>query len=129
MSSKNTMADFDGFYLIPKDDGTEVEYRFFRFNDDVDMGKPVDGNDFGPMYHVAFFKRTDKGVEFDDVFEAIFADPITYARGLYGTNLHGTFLKKTENSSDWWDDYLKGVMGRVMIQKMKKYAEAIAEAK
>lgn len=124
----SSMKDFDGFYLLPSDDETEVEFRFFRFKDESELGDKIEGTDVGDMYHVAFFKRTEDGMEFDDHFEAIFADPLTYVKNLYGMELYGTFLKKREKSAEWWDDYLKSVMSRVMITKMKKYAEAIAEA-
>jgi len=126
----NSMKDFDGFYLIPGNNEREIEYRFFKFHDDKSLGDKVDGTDVGDMYHVAFFKQKKDGdVEFDDCFEAIFADPVVYSKNLYGMNIFGTFLKKRENSPEWWDDYLKSVLGRVMIEKMKFYAESIANSK
>lgn len=124
----SSMKDFDGFYLLPGRDETEAAFKFFKFKDSSELGNTIDGSDIGDMYHVAFFRKTDSGVEFDENFEAIFADPVVYANGLLGGNIFGTFLKKTENSDIWWNDYLKDVLGRVMITKMKAYAEAIANA-
>lgn len=124
----SSMKDFDGFYLVPGKDETEVAFKFFRFTNSHEFGDKIDGTEIGDMYHVAFFRQTDKGVEFDDNFEAIFADPVVYANGLIGGNIFGTFLKKTEKSYEWWDDYLKSILGRVMVTKMKAYAEAIANS-
>lgn len=124
----DSMKDYDGFYLLPGDDITEVEYRFFKFNDEKEMGEKIEGTAVGDKYHVAFFKNIDNELQFDDAFEAIFADPLVYAKNLYGINIFGVFVKKREKSSDWFDNYLKSVMSRVMILKMREYAQAIADA-
>jgi len=120
--------DFDGFYILPhkQDDGLRLSY--FDFSDDFEKGKRVDGTSLGDMYHVVFLKQGEDGnPEFDDHFEAIFADPEVYVKGLLGANVYGCMVRKTENSWKWVEEYLKRLLGRVMINKMKNYAGSIAE--
>ena len=88
---------------------------------DFEKGKRVDGTSLGDMYHVVFLKQGEDGnPEFDDHFEAIFADPEVYVKGLLGANVYGCMVRKTENSYKWVEEYLKRLLGRVMINKMKK---------
>jgi len=120
--------DFDGFYILPhkQDDGLRLSY--FDFNDDFEKGKRVDGTSLGDMYHVVFLTQGEDGnPELDDHFEAIFADPEVYVKGLLGANVYGCMVRKTENSYKWVEEYLKKLLGRVMINKMKNYAGSIAE--
>jgi len=120
--------DFDGFYILPhrEDDGLRLSY--FDFSDDFEKGKKIDHTSLGDMYHVVFLKQGEDGnPEFDDHFEAIFADPEVYVKGLLGANVYGCMVRKTENSYKWVEEYLKKLLGRVMINKMKNYAGSIAK--
>jgi hypothetical protein len=82
----------------------------------------------GDMYHVIFMRCGDDSLPvLDDHFEAIFANPETYVKGLLGAEIFGCFVKKTENSYKWVDDYLKRTLKRVTMIKMKNYAKSIAE--
>jgi len=120
--------DFDGFYILPHKQDDGLRLSFFDFNDDFEKGKRVDGTSLGDMYHVVFLKQGEDGnPEFDDHFEAIFADPEVYVKGLLGANVYGCMVRKTENSYKWVEEYLKKLLGRVMINKMKNYAGSIAE--
>ena len=120
--------DFDGFYILPHKEDDGLRLSFFDFNDDFEKGKRVDGTSLGDMYHVVFLKQGEDGnPEFDDHFEAIFADPEVYVKGLLGANVYGCMVRKTENSYKWVEEYLKKLLGRVMINKMKNYAGSIAE--
>lgn len=120
--------DFDGFYILPHKQDDGLRLSFFDFNDDFEKGKKVDGTSLGDMYHVVFLKQGEDGnPEFDDHFEAIFADPEVYVKGLLGANVYGCMVRKTENSYKWVEEYLKKLLGRVMINKMKNYAGSIAE--
>jgi len=115
---------YDGFYILPNLDDDGLKLRYFDFLDDFDKGDKVAGNSLGDMYHVVLFKPGEDSVPvLDDHFEAIFGDPEAYVQNLLGANLFGCFVKKTENSYKWLDDYLKRVLGCV---KMAKYAGAIA---
>jgi hypothetical protein len=77
---------------------------------------------------VVFLTQGEDGhPELDDHFEAIFADPEVYVKGLLGANIYGCMVRKTENSWKWVEEYLKRLLGRVMINKMKNYAGSIAK--
>jgi hypothetical protein len=120
-------AKYDGFYILPgDDDGLKLSY--FDFKDDFDKGKKIGGNAMGDMYHVIFMKAGEDSLPIlDDHFEAIFANPETYVKNLLGAEIFGCFIKKTENSWKWVDDYLKRTLARVTMMKMKNYAKSIAE--
>lgn len=117
---------YDGFYILPgEDDGLKLSY--FDFMDDFEKGEKVGGTEVGDMYHVIFMKPgKDSLPELEDHFEAIFAHPETYVKNLVGADVFGCFVKKTENSWKWVDDYLKRTLARVTILKMKNYASSIA---
>ena len=119
-------AKYDGFYILPgDDDGLKLSY--FDFNDDFDKGEKIDGTEVGDMYHVIFMTcGKDNLPQLDDHFEAIFAHPETYVRNLVGADVFGCFVRKTENSWKWVDDYLRKTLARVTMIKMKKYAKSIA---
>ena len=120
--------DFDGFYILPHKDDDGLRLSYFDFNDDFEKGKKIDHTSLGDMYHVVFLKQGEDGnPEFDDHFEAIFADPEVYVKGLLGANVYGCMVRKTENSWKWVEEYLKKLLGRVMINKMKNYAGSIAK--
>jgi hypothetical protein len=127
MSEPNA-TQFDGFYLMPGNDEGSLKLSYFDFLDNFDKGEKVDGTKFGDMYHVIFFKQSENGEpEFDDHFEAIFSDPEAYVHGLIRANVYGCFVRKTENSYKWVDDYLKSTLNRVTLLKLKNYAKKIAE--
>lgn len=115
------MEKYDGFYIVPGDDEDSMQLRFFNLKEEIELGAPVENTELGYKYHVVFFKqKDDEPIELNDCFEAIFADPVTYAKGLLGSNLYGTFLKKTENSGNWFDDYLKKTVDSVKLINMAK---------
>lgn len=118
---------YDGFYILPgEDDGIKLSY--FDFKDDFNKGEKIGGNAIGDMYHVIFMKAGDDSLPIlDDHFEAIFANPETYVRNLLGADIFGCFVKKTENSWKWVDDYLKRTLARVTMIKMKNYAKSLSE--
>jgi hypothetical protein len=120
-------AKYDGFYILPgKDDGIKLSY--FDFQDDFVKGEKVGGTEIGDMYHVIFMKAGEDSLPIlDDHFEAIFGHPETYVRNLLGAEIFGCFVKKTENSWKWVDDYLKRTLARVTLMKMKNYAKSISE--
>ena len=127
MSEPDT-TEFDGFYLMPGDEEDSLRLSYFDFLEDFDKGKKIGNTNYGDMYHVIFFKQDEDGIpELDDHFEAIFCDPETYVRGLLGANIYGCFVKKTENSFKWVDDYLKRTLSNVTLLKLKNYAKEIAE--
>ena len=100
-------TEFDGFYFLPGDDENQMAFSFFTVKENHPTGKKVNNTSIGDMYHIAFFRENEKGhPEFDDEFEAIFADPTAYIANLIGINLYGCIFRKTENSGKWWNEYL-----------------------
>ena len=100
---------------------------FFKIIGEIKKGKKIDHTSLGDMYHVVFLTQGEDGQpELDDHFEAIFAHPETYVRNLVGADVFGCFVRKTENSWKWVDDYLRKTLARVTILKMKNYASSIA---
>ena len=65
--------------------------------------------------------ETDEDGEFnfDDTFEAIFSDPVVYAKGLCGTGTFGTIIRKQEKTSEWFKEYLTDLIFSVKILKSK----------
>lgn len=120
--------DYDGFYILPHRDDDALKLSFFDFNDDFEKGEKIEHTSLGDKYHVIFLTQgKDGNPELDDHFEAIFADPEVYVKGLLGANIYGCMVRKTENSWKWVEEYLKRLLGRVMMNKMKNYAGSIAE--
>lgn len=127
------MADpkeYDGFYFLPGDDENEINLAYFQFKDEFGNSDPIEATPLGDKYHIAFFKRGEDGhPEFDDSFEAIFADPTVYIKGLIGAEVYGCVLRKTEKSQKWFDEYLTRAKKNVMMRKMTGALKSILETK
>jgi hypothetical protein len=122
--------DYDGFYFLPDESDDDLQIAYFNFKDEFANGKPIEHSSIGYKYHIAFFKRDDKGNPvFDDTFEAIFGDPTIYIKNLVGAGLYGCVLKKTEKSQEWFDEYLERAFKRLQVVKMIDNLKAIAETK
>jgi hypothetical protein len=116
MSNEET---FDGFWFLPCDE-EGLNLSFFTFKDEYGGGTPIGGNQIGDNYHLAFFKENEEGLpEFDDAFEAILGDPETYIKNLVGAGLYGCVVRKTTKTGKWFDDYLKSVVGSVIVDNVK----------
>ena len=116
MSSEET---FDGFWFLPcEEEGLNLS--FFTFKDEYGGGTPIGGNQLGDNYHLAFFKKNEEGLpEFDDAFEAILGDPESYIKNLVGAGLYGCVVRKTTKTGKWFEDYLKSVVGSVIVDNVK----------
>jgi hypothetical protein len=116
MSNEET---FDGFWFLPcEEEGLNLS--FFTFKDEYGGGTPIGGNQLGDNYHLAFFKENEEGMpEFDDAFEAILGDPESYIKNLVGAGLYGCVVRKTTKTGKWFDDYLKSVVGSVIVDNVK----------
>jgi hypothetical protein len=125
--------DYDGFYFLPPESEDEEGFifHFFKLREELSDGKPVNNSKMGDMFHVCFFKRGDSGKpEFDDTFEAVFSDPLTYvSKTLMGLEIYGCFCRKTDKSETWFQDYLTRVVKPVTISKMIDALKSIAESK
>jgi hypothetical protein len=116
MSNEET---FDGFWFLPCDE-EGLNLSFFTFKDEFGGGTPIGGNQIGDNYHLAFFKENEEGLpEFDDAFEAILGDPESYIKNLVGAGLYGCVVRKTTKTGKWFDDYLKSVVGSVIVDNVK----------
>jgi hypothetical protein len=116
MSNEET---FDGFWFLPcEEEGLNLS--FFTFKDEYGGGTPIGGNQMGDNYHLAFFKENEEGMpEFDDAFEAILGDPESYIKNLVGAGLYGCVVRKTTKTGKWFDNYLKSVVGSVIVDNVK----------
>jgi hypothetical protein len=100
------VSEYDGIFFLPTGDSDELSFNYFKFQDEF-IAEPIESTPVGHKYHVAFFKPDEEGNPmFDEQFEAIFADPAVYLRGLAGMDLFGCIAKKTEKSAKWWESYL-----------------------
>ena len=112
---------YDGFFFTPNDEDGELELSFFDYNEEsLKNAEKVENTAYGDKYLIAFFKPDEDGfVEFDESFEAIFADPVAYVENLYGTELFGCILRKTTQSHKWFNNYLTKAKENVTMLNMK----------
>lgn len=99
----------DAFMFVHDNDGGYDVYRM----DYTGMSKePVDNSELGDCFHVAFFYTDENGNSvFDESFEAIFIDPMTYIKTLVGSKYYGLLARKTEDSTKWFENSIKLIMG------------------
>lgn len=132
LSSKELPKNYDGFYFLPPEDENLVglQFQFFNFKGEYKNGTPIESSTVGDKFHVAFFRKNEDGQpEFDDSFEAIFADPVVYVQNLIGTNIYGCFCRKTNKSEKWFEEYLTKTTKSVIIKKMITALSSISETK
>ena len=100
---------YDGLYFLPGEEDNEMTFAFFDLNDESYSHEPIENNELGDKFHIAFFRADGENqrVVFDEHFEAIFAHPMTYLKGLIGMNLYGCMVRKTKTSTKWFNDYLE----------------------
>ena len=126
--------EYDGIYFLPYEDEEKEEeglvISYFDFEHEMADGVPIEGNDVGPKYHIAFFKVSEDGLpEFDDSFEAIIGDPGKYIQNLTGAGVYGCVVKKTDKSQKWFDDYLKRTLEHITMRKMVRCLKSVLETK
>lgn len=113
---KSEMDGYDGFIFLRDDEDEDaLDFRFVKYKDV--FGPPIENTEVGDKYHVAFFKCDEETGEysFDETFEAIFSDPMVYARNLAGLNIFGTIMRKQEKTSEWFKDYLNDLIKSVKM--------------
>ena len=128
--SGDEMSKFDGFYFIPDHDDFDGNYKlaFFNFKEEWTKANPVEESEMGYKYHMAFFEEDEEGMpKFDDAFEAILSDPLVYIKNLVGTGLSGCIVKKTEQSENWWTEYLDFITKGKFKEKMNDALKSLAE--
>jgi hypothetical protein len=115
---KSEMDGYDGILFLPNDNPKipKFDIKFIKYKED--FGSPVEENTNGSKYHVAFFQRGDDGeFVFAGTFESIFSDPIVYVKGLNGSNVYGTIVRKHEKTSVWFKEYVKDLITALVMLK------------
>jgi len=116
---------YDGFTIIPGDeDYDDAQVVFFNLEKESSEGIPIDNSPVGDMYHVVLFKAVPdiEDVKYDETFEAIFIDPLVYAKRLL-PNFYSMFVKKTDKSGLWFEDYMKTLLTELLINTLKHHKE------
>ena len=129
-SDKPAPSDYDGFRFYPSnDDGIEgFAVSTFDLIDEMANSSPIENSSMGYKYHVALFEHDDKDkVQINDLFEAIFADPLVYLRNLHGTNFFGFFIRKTDKSETWVMENMDRITDGEFSRRMKSDLMSIAE--
>jgi hypothetical protein len=124
-----SISEFDGFYFNPKGD-EEIEFNYFKFNEEKDRGNKVGNNDMGDMYHIVLWSPDEIGLpEIRDNYEAILIDPIFYAESLTKSNnpSYGVIIRKTTESFKFVDSYL--VKLEVSVEKAIETMQELATKK
>lgn len=117
--------EYDGFVIVPEN-SEESKIVYFNLNDGHEKAAPIENSELGDMYHVVYFKMNadNTDIEFDDTFEAIFIDPVYYARRLL-PSFYCMIVRKTDKSVKWFEDYLKDLLERAILTKLKKHKAAL----
>jgi hypothetical protein len=117
--------DYDGFVIVPENT-EESKIVFFHLNDGAEKGTPIENTELGDKYHVVYFKLNSSkdDIEFDDTFEAIFVDPVYYAKRLL-PSFYCMIVRKTDKSVAWFEEYLRELLERAILSKVKNYKAAL----
>jgi len=120
--------NYDGFVVAPDDDGN-IDICFFDMKEEpYKGGVAIETTSMGEKFHVILFRHNeDNDLHFEESFEAIFSDPVYYAKSLL-PKFYGMFLKKTDKSVEWFENYLQCMLLEIMKKKknVKEMAESIA---
>ena len=128
-SDKPAPSEYDGFRFYPSnDDGIEgFAVSTFDFIDEMANSTPIENSSMGYKYHVALFEHDDnEKVKINDLFEAIFSDPLVYLKNLNGTNFFGFFIRKTDKSETWVMENMDRITDGEYSRRMKSDLISIA---
>lgn len=126
---KVSINEYDGFYFNPnpKNDG-EVEFSFFRYNEEADRGEKLEASELGDMYHIILWESDDTGLpKIVDDYEAILIDPTFYAQCLTegARPSYGIIIRKTTQSfkfvQSYYEKFERSV--EVAMQTLKKLSD------
>ena len=126
----DSIRDYDGFFFTRyRDENSDgIKYDFFKLKDEFADGIKQDGNTIGDMYHIIFIETNDDGETLSmDNFDAIFVDPIKYTENLYGMDVIGCIVRKTDKSQKWFEDHLTTVREKCKLYPMKSQIQSIAD--
>jgi hypothetical protein len=104
---------YDGFSFYYDDDdyakGTvKLMYYDLIHDNPEDKGIPIKESSLGDTYHVCITVYDDetKTEKINCIFEAVFVDPLYYAKSLL-PNFITTMVRKTNLSTKWFNDFLR----------------------
>jgi len=114
-----TPSEYDGFHMLPvPEEAGVVQFHYFQIEENgLQKDETIGKSNIGEAYKVMLLRHDENGVHIDDVFEAVFADPLVYAKGLVGMNIFGTFVKKTKNGESWFEKFLNGTILNLLTMK------------
>lgn len=120
------MQAYDGFYFLPLENESGLNFVFFDIEGESAGGEKVEYSDIGDKYHILFFSQNDKNeLDFDSSFEAILGDPVSYIESLIGVNLFGCVVRKTTKSNKWLDSCLKRTSGGITLNLLRQYIKGL----
>lgn len=130
MQSDNpTPSEYDGFRFYPSnDDGMDgFAVSTFDFANEMANSTPIGNSSMGYTYHVALFQHDgDEKVKINDLFEAIFVDPLVYLKNLAGTDFFGFFVRKTDKSDAWVVEHVDRMTDGEFSRNLKSSLMSIA---
>jgi hypothetical protein len=128
------MENMDGILLVPLMEKDENEKVFASgmsiegFRVKGDHHESIEQSEAGSKYHVVFFTPKNGELVETDNFEAIFSDPITYARGLAGLNMFGFLLRKTAETEKFLENHRKKFLEYFIINYNEMKKEGLQDA-
>ena len=129
-SDKPAPSEYDGFRFYPSSDNGIDGFAIttFDFANEMANSTPIENSSMGYTYHVALFQHDgDEKVKINDLFEAIFVDPLVYLRNLGGTDFFGFFVRKTDKSDAWVIKHMDIMTDGEFSRNLKSSLMSIAE--
>ena len=129
-SDKPAPSEYDGFRFYPSSDNGMDGFAIttFDFANEMANSTPIENSSMGYTYHVALFQHDgDEKVKVNDLFEAIFVDPLVYLRNLGGTDFFGFFVRKTDKSDAWVIEHMDIMTDGEFSRNLKSSLMSIAE--
>lgn len=129
-SDKPAPSEYDGFRFYPSSDNGMDGFAIttFDFANEMANSTPIENSSMGYTYHVALFQHDgDEKVKINDLFEAIFVDPLVYLRNLGGTDFFGFFVRKTDKSDAWVIEHVDRMTDGEFSRNLKSSLMSIAE--
>jgi len=128
-SDKPAPSEYDGFRFYPSNDNGMDGFAIttFDFTNDLANSAPIENSSMGYTYHVALFQHDgDEKVKVNDLFEAIFVDPLVYLKNLGGTDFFGFFVRKTDKSDALVIEYVDKMTDGEYSRNLKSSLMSIA---
>lgn len=111
---------YDGFNVLPDAETGSFRATFFNLKDEYANGVPIENTELGDKFQVILFKNNSNfEIEYDDHFEAIFADPVVYMENLL-PNFSAMFFRKTDKSVKMYEECLTSIMQNDILEKLKR---------